>query len=321
MNRIVVLDGYTLNPGDISWEGFEELGQVTVHDRTPLGQIVARTRGCSYAITNKTPFSAETLAQLPELKYIGVLATGYNVIDVAEATRRSIVVTSIPTYGTDSVAQHATSLILELVRQPAIHSQAVHAGKWTSNPDWCFALTPITELTGKTLGVVGIGRIGRAVATIGAAMGMQIVAHDEYPPPPEVLGDLKVEFMTVDEVFDRADVVTLHCPLTPATDQLVNADRLSRMKSNAILINTSRGPLVDNQALADALRNGTIAGAGLDVLDVEPPAADNPLLGAPNCIITPHISWYAQAARQRLMATAVDNLKAFLAGNPENVVG
>lgn len=318
--KIVVLDGHTLNPGDISWAGFEQIGSVTVHERTPSDQIVARARGFGCALTNKVPFSAETLDQLPDLRYIGVLATGYNIVDVAAAGRHDIVVTNVPTYGTDSVAQHATSLILELVRQPAVHSQAVHDGRWTRCDDWCFALTPITELAGKVLGVVGIGRIGLALARIGAAMGMKIIAHDAFPPPPDRLGGLDVAFLSVDEVFERADVISLHCPLTPETEHLVNAERLARMKSTALLINTSRGPLIDNQALADALRRGVIGGAGLDVLDVEPPPTDNPLLGAPNCIITPHIAWYASAARQRLMDTAVANLKAFLAGQPVNAV-
>ncbi|MAE65008.1 MAG: glycerate dehydrogenase [Phycisphaeraceae bacterium] len=318
--KLVVLDGYTLNPGDISWSGFEALGQVSVHDRTPPAQVVPRAMGCAYALTNKVPFTAETLDQLPDLKYIGVLATGYNIVDIAAAGERGVVVTNIPTYGTDSVAQHATALIMALARPIEIHNQAVQDGRWTSNIDWCFALAPITELTGKTLGVVGIGRIGQAVARIGAAMGMKIIAHDEYPPAPEHLAGLNVEMLDVDEVFRRADVVTLHCPLTEKTEHLVNADRLGMMKSSAIVINTSRGPLIDNAALAEALKAGTIAGAGLDVLDVEPPPADNPLLGAPNCVITPHIAWYAQAARQRLMDIAVDNLNAFLAGSPVNVV-
>jgi len=320
-DRIVVLDGYTLNPGDISWAAFEECGELTVYDRTPAESIVERALGCRYVLTNKTPLGKETLARLPGLAYIGVLATGYNVVDVAAAKARGVTVTNVPTYGTDSVAQHATALLLELARRPALHAQAVREGGWTASGEWCFSLAPIIELSGKTLGVVGIGRIGRAFARIAAAMGMEIIAHDEYPPDAAALAGLEVEFTGLDELFRRADVIGLHCPLTPATERLVNAERLSLVKSTAFLLNTSRGPLVDNRALADALHAGRIGGAGLDVLDVEPPPADNPLLTAPNCIITPHIAWYARAARERLMATAVDNLRAFVAGNPVNTVG
>lgn len=320
-DRIVVLDGYTLNPGDLSWDGVAEFGELTVHDRTPDDLILGRAAGCRFALTNKVPFTAATLDALPDLAYIGVLATGYNTVDVEAASARHVVVTNVPTYGTDSVAQHATALMLELVRQPALHSNAVHAGEWTNNVDWCFALTPMTELTGKVLGVVGIGRIGRALARIGAAMGMTIIAQDEYPPDAATLAGLEVEFTDVDDLFRRADVVSLHCPLTPETEHLVDAERLALMRPQALLLNTSRGPLVDNQALADALREGRIGGAGLDVLDVEPPPAHNPLLGAPNCVITPHIAWYAQASRQRLMDIAVENLRAFIAGAPVNTVG
>jgi len=320
-DRIVVLDGYTLNPGDISWSGFDEFGDITVHDRTPPEAIADRVAGCRFILTNKTPLSDETLAQLPVLAYIGVLATGYNIVDVAAATERGVVVTNVPTYGTDSVAQHATALLLELVRQPALHAAAVREGAWTQSIDWCFALTPITELAGKTLGIVGIGRIGRAFARIGAAMGMTILAYDEYPPDAEALAGLDIEFTDLDDLFRRADAISLHCPLTPATERLVNTERLALMKPSALVLNTSRGPLVDNQALADALTAGTIAGAGLDVLDQEPPPADNPLLTVPNCLITPHVAWYAGASRQRLMDTAVENLRAFVAGAPVNTVG
>ena len=320
-DRIVVLDGYTLNPGDISWSGLEEFGELRVHDRTPDDAILERAAGARFALTNKTPLTAETLAQLPDLAYIGVLATGYNVVDLAAAAERGIVVTNVPTYGTDSVAQHATSLLLELVRQPALHAAAVREGAWTLSEDWCFALTPIGELSGKTFGVVGIGRIGRALARIMAAMGMSIIAHDAYPPPDAALDGLSVEFTEMDDLFRRADVISLHCPLTPETEHLVNAERLALVKPTTYLLNTSRGPLVDNQALADALREGRLAGAGLDVLDVEPPPPDNPLLTAPNCLITPHIAWYARASRQRLMAIAVENVRAFVAGAPINTVG
>jgi len=321
MDRIVVLDGYTLNPGDISWSGFDQFGEVIVHDRTPADAIIERGSGARYVLTNKTPLRAEALAALPDLAYIGVLATGYNVVDVAAAAARGIVVTNVPTYGTDSVAQHATALLLELVRRPALHAAAVREGAWSESVDWCFTLAPIEELSGKTLGVVGIGRIGRTFARICSAMGMRVIAHDEFPPGADALGGLEVEFTDVDTLFSRADVVTLHCPLTPATERLVNAERLALMKPTAYVLNTSRGPLVDSRALADALAAGTIAGAGLDVLDEEPPPATNPLLGAPNCFITPHIAWYAKASRQRLMDTAVENLRAFVQGEPVNTVG
>jgi glycerate dehydrogenase len=320
MGKIVVLDGYMLNPGDLSWESLAELGDLAVHDRTPADAVVERANGCRFVLTNKTPIKADVLARLPDLAYIGVLATGHDVVDREAAKARSIVVTNVPTYGTDSVAQHATALILELVRQVGLHSEAVHAGKWTGSADWCFALTPITELTGQVLGIVGIGRIGRAVARIGTAMGMSILAHDAHPPNAEALTGLDVEFTDVDDLFRRSDVISLHCPLTATTNRLVDARRLALMQQNAILVNTSRGQLVDNHALADALASGRIAGAALDVLDAEPPPADNPLLTAPNCIITPHIAWYARAARQRLMEIVVGNLRAFLDGKPVNVV-
>lgn len=316
--RIVVLDGYTLNPGDIDWGPIMALGDVTLHDRTPAEEIIARSSGAGCLLLNKTPLSRETVNALPGLRYVGVLATGYNVVDVDACKERGIVVTNIPTYGTDSVAQHVAALMLEFARGVAVHDGAVHAGEWTASPDWCFGKQPMFELTGKTLGIVGIGRIGQAVARIGAAFGMQLIAHDLYWPTPDKLAGLDVQSVEMDELFARADVVTLHCPLTPENRHLVNAERLARMKPNALLVNTSRGPLVDNRALADALRAGTIAGAGLDVLDVEPPPADNPLLSAPNCIITPHVAWYARESRQRLMQIAADNLAAFLSGDPVN---
>jgi glycerate dehydrogenase len=317
--RIVVLDGYTLNPGDIDWRPLAELGDLILHDRTPADEIVARAKGAPCVLLNKTPLSRETIEALPALRYVGVLATGYNVVNTAAAAERGIVVTNIPTYGTDSVAQHVAALMLEFARGVAVHDRAVHAGEWTRSEDWCFGKQPMFELTGKTLGIVGIGRIGQAVARIGAAFGMDLIAHDLYWPADKLAG-LRVEQVEMDALFARADVVTLHCPLTDDNHHLVNAVRLGRMKPNAILINTSRGPLVDNQALADALVAGKIAGAGLDVLDTEPPPADNPLLGAPNCIITPHVAWYAKEARQRLMQIAADNLGAFQAGKPVNTV-
>lgn len=318
--KIVCLDGYTLNPGDLSWEAFDQLGNLTVYDRTPVKLIDERAQGATVVLTNKTPLSDVALQTLPDLKYIGVLATGHNIVDVESASNRGIVVSNVPLYGTDTVAQHTFALILEMIRKVHIHHEAVQRGDWCRCDDWCFSLAPIMELTGKTLGIVGMGRIGRATARIGAAMGMCLVGHDLYWPSSEQLGDLKVLSLPMDDVFTRADVVSMHCPLTDQTQRLVNADRLKMMKPTSLLVNTSRGPLVDNQALADALRQGTIAGAGLDVLDEEPPSTDNPLLRAPNCIITPHIAWYAKEARQRMMDTAVQSLKAFLDGEPINQV-
>ncbi len=319
--RIVVLDGYTLNPGDIDWQPLRQLGDVTLHDRTPASEIVARAQGASCLLLNKTPLTRETIAALPDLRYVGVLATGYNVVDTKAAAERGIVVTNIPTYGTDSVAQHVAALMLEFARGVALHDRAVHAGEWTRNADWCFGKQPMFELSGRTLGIVGIGRIGQAVARIGAAFGMDLIAHDLYWPTPDKLAGLQVTQVGMEALFEQSDVISLHCPLTPENHHLVNAARLGKMKSNAILINTSRGPLIDNEALANALRAGTIAGAGLDVLDTEPPPADNPLLSAPHCIITPHVAWYAREARQRLMQIAADNLKAFQGGSPVNTVG
>ncbi|MEC7788789.1 MAG: D-2-hydroxyacid dehydrogenase [Chloroflexota bacterium] len=319
-SEIVVLDGYTLNPGDISWSGFEALGQTTVYDRTSPEETIKRASGFEYVLTNKTVLSREVLSELPDVKYIGVLATGYDNVDILAAREQQIAVTNIPTYGTDSVAQHATALLMELVRQPALHATAVRNGKWSESPDFCFSLSPISELSGKTLGIIGIGRIGQAFARIGKAMGMNILAHDEFPPAEAAVSDLEVEFTDMDSVFKRADIISLHCPLTDKTKHLVNSSRLSIMKTDSLLINTSRGPLVDNEALANALNTGQIGGAGLDVLDVEPPPIDNPLLTAANCLITPHISWYSKASRERLMDIAVKNLENYISGKSTNVI-
>ena len=318
--RIVVLDGYTLNPGDIDWNSLKALGDLKIHDRTSEGLILERAKGATCLLTNKTPLSRESLAALPELKYIGVLATGYNVVDTEAAAERDIPVTNVPTYGTDSVAQHVAAMLLNYARGITVHSQAVNNGEWTSNDDWCFTKQPMFELCGKTLGVVGIGRIGLAVARVGAALGMKLIAYDLYFPNAEKLGGLEVEQVELDDLFARADAITLHCPLTAENEHLVNAQRLKLMKPTALVINTARGPLVDNQALADALHAGQLGGAALDVLDVEPPPSDNPLLSAPNCVVTPHIAWYAREARARLMEVAADNLREFLAGNTKNAV-
>jgi glycerate dehydrogenase len=319
--RIVVLDGYTLNPGDLDWSPFDALGHLELHDRTSADEIVERAAGAQALLLNKTPVSAHTLARLPELRYIGVLATGYNVVDLPAARAAGVTVTNIPTYGTDSVAQHAAALMLEYARGLAVHAAAVRNGEWTRNADWCFAHRPMFELTGRTLGLIGIGRIGIAFGRIAAAMGMRLVAHDPYWPDAKALGDLTIERLDLEAVFRQADVISLHCPLTAENHHLVNAQRLSMMRSQALIINTSRGPLIDNEALAQALHEGRIGGAALDVLDTEPPPASNPLLSAPNCTITPHIAWYAIEARRRLMQIAADNLAAFQRGAPVNVVG
>lgn len=318
--RIVVLDGYTLNPGDIDWQPLQALGDLELHDRTPTDQILERCNGASCLLVNKTPLTRATVEALDDLRYIGVLATGYNVVDIEATVARRVVVTNIPTYGTDSVAQHAAAMMLEFARGIGVHNHAVHEGDWTNNADWCFARHPIFELTGKILGIVGIGRIGLALARIGAAMGMKLIAHDLFWPDAQRLGGLKVQQVALDELFSQADVISLHCPLTTDNLHLVNQERLKLMKQTALLINTSRGPLVDNQALSDALHAKSIGGAALDVLDTEPPPADNPLLSAPNCLLTPHIAWYAEEARRRLMQIAADNLKAFLEGKSLNVV-
>ncbi len=318
--RIVSLDGKTLNPGDLSAKPFEEAGDFVEYPHSTPDEARQRADGVPCLITNKVEIRADMINDLPDLKYIGVTATGYNIIDLEAATAREIVVTNVPTYGTDSVAQHTFALILDLTRQISLHHAAVQDGAWSRTDDFCFALAPIRELTGLTLGVLGLGRIGRAVAKIGASMGMHLVGHDLYWPSDEQLDGLVIESLDVDDVFRRADVLALHCPLTPETNHLVNADRLRLMKSDAVLVNTSRGPLIDNEALAAALRDRVIAGAAVDVLDVEPPPADHPLIGAPRCVVTPHIAWYAQQARQRLLDTAAANVKAFLAGNPTNQV-
>ncbi|MBI3881925.1 MAG: D-2-hydroxyacid dehydrogenase [Verrucomicrobia bacterium] len=313
--RIVVLDGHTLNPGDLDWHGVEALGELTVHARTPAAKIVERAAVADIILTNKTPLTAETIAALAKLRCIGVLATGVNIVDIAAAKARGIPVCNVPGYGTASVAQHVFALLLELTQHTGHHAQTVRDGRWSACPDFCYWDFPLIELAGRTLGVVGYGAIGEAVAKIGHAFGMTVLASARRP---RKAGD--VEFVSTDEIFRRADVVTLHCPLTDETHGLVSAARLATMKPTAFLINTGRGPLVVEQDLADALNAGRLAGAGLDVLGVEPPPRGNPLFGAKNCLITPHIAWATRAARARLMAVVVENLRAFLAGRPQNVV-
>jgi glycerate dehydrogenase len=316
--KIVVLDGYTLNPGDLSWQGFEDLGTLEVYDRTEPSLILKRAQDAALLLTNKTPLTAETLKQLKSLRYIGVLATGYNVVDVKAAKELGIPVANIPTYGTASVAQFAFALLLELCHNVRLHADAVRAGEWTSNKDWCFWKSPLIELAGKTMGIVGFGRIGREVGAIAHAMGMRVLAHDAVRTnPPNYDG---FRWVSLEEILKESDVVSLHCPLFPETHGLINTQRLALMKPTAFLLNNSRGPLIVDQDLADALNSGKIAGAAVDVLSVEPPPANNPLLSAKNCLVTPHISWATKEARTRLMGLAVENAKAFLAGKPQNIV-
>ncbi|MBS0632523.1 MAG: D-2-hydroxyacid dehydrogenase [Verrucomicrobia bacterium] len=310
---IVVLDSHTLNPGDLSWDALRALGPCTLHDRTAAADIVPRLSGATVALTNKVPLRAETLAQLPDLRYIGVLATGYNVVDTAAARARGIPVTNIPAYGTTSVAQHTLALILELANGVGHHAATVRAGRWVTSPDWCYWDRPLTELDGLTLGLIGYGRIGRAVAALARAFGLKVIVHTRTPVPD-------AENVSLDDLLCRSDIVSLHCPLTADNQGLINAARLALMKPTAFLINTSRGPLIVEADLARALAEKRIAGAALDVLSAEPPTANNPLLAAPNCVITPHLAWATRAARQRLMTVAVANVRAFLAGTPQNVV-
>lgn len=315
--KIVVLDGYAANPGDLDWSPLTALGELTVHDRTPAELTVARAAGAQVVLTNKTALGAAELAALPELRYIGVLATGYNVVDVAAARERGIVVTNVPAYSTPSVAQQVFALLLELTRGAGRHAALVRQGRWSTAPDFCFWEGPQVELAGLTFGIVGFGAIGQAVARIAQAFGLRVIVHTRTPDPaawPEVT------FVERAALFAQADVVSLHCPLTEETRGMINATTLAAMKPGAYLINTGRGLLVDETALAAALHAGQIAGAGLDVLVQEPPAADNPLLTAPNCVITPHLAWATRASRQRLLDVAVDNVRAFVAGREQNRV-
>lgn len=318
--KIVILDGYTENPGDLSWEGFEALGQLTVYDRTSLtdeAEIIQRIGDAEAVITNKTPLSRSTLDACPSVKYIGVLATGYNVVDVQAAKEKGIPVANIPTYGTAAVAQMAIALLLEVCHHVGHHSDAVHQGRWESNPDWCFWDYPLIELAGKTMGLIGFGRIGQNTAQIAKALGMNILAYDEYPNDS---GRALGTYVSLDELLAQSDVISLHCPLFPATQGIINKDNIAKMKDGAIVLNTSRGPLIVEQDLADALNSGKLAAAAVDVVSSEPIKGDNPLLGAKNCIITPHIAWAPKESRARLMDIAVENFRAFLAGAPTNVV-
>lgn len=314
--NIVVLDGYTLNPGDLSWNELQLLGHCTVFDRTDTEDIIHRAKEAQIILTNKTPLTKETIDALPQIRYIGVLATGYNVVDVAAAKHRGIVVTNVPAYGITSVAQTAFALLLELTHRVRLHADLVKYGGWSLQPDFSFWQGELIELAGKTMGIVGFGNIGSEVANIAAAFGMKVIVVTRSNKP----SDERMQFVDLDTLFKTSDVVSLHCPLTGETKHLVNATRLAQMKHTAFLINTSRGALVDEPALADALNNATIAGAGLDVLSVEPPPKDHPLFNAKNCVITPHFAWATRESRQRLMNIAIENLRAFINGKPTNVV-
>lgn len=315
--KIVVLDGYTLNPGDLTWKGLEALGECTIYDRSAPEDTIERASGAAIVLTNKTMMSADIIDRLDDLRYIGVLATGYNVVDVEAASACGIAVTNVPTYSTDSVAQMVFAHLLNLTQNVGGHGQTVRDGRWSSCQDFCYWDTPLIELAGLIMGIIGFGRIGRATARLATAFGMKVIAYDIARPQEVPEG---CEMVSLDEVLQRADVISLHCPLTPATEKLINGERLAMMKKTAFLINTSRGALIDEQALAEALNSEQIAGAGLDVLSTEPPEEDNPLLAARNCHITPHIAWATLAARKRLLNVAVDNVRAYLAGKPQNVV-
>ena len=316
--KIVVLDGYTLNPGDLSWEGFESLGEVQVYARTPAEKTVERIGDAPVILTNKTAITKEILDQCPAIRYIGVLATGYNVVDVKAAAQKGIVVTNIPSYGTDAVAQYAFALLLEMCHHVGLHDESVKAGEWENCQDFCYWKTPLMELAGKTMGIIGFGRIGQRTGAIAQAMGMKVLAYDRFQRPE--LENENCRYVSLEQLLAASDVISLHCPLLPETKGVINRDTISRMKDGVLIINTSRGDLVVEKDLAEALISGKVAGAAADVVSTEPIKRDNPLLKAPNMIITPHMAWGAKESRGRLMNQAVENLKAFLSGNPVNTV-
>lgn len=316
--KIVILDGYTLNPGDLSWDGLKALGDVTIYDRTPAAQVAERAAGAEVVFTNKTPIGEDALNQLPDLKFIGVLATGYNVVNTDVAKAKGIIVANVPGYGTTSVVQMTFALLLELCQHVKHHSDVVREGKWARSADFCFWDFPLVELAGKTIGIIGFGTIGQQVGDVATAFGMKIIGNSRTRTDQSHRPNFK--WADVPELLEQSDVVSIHCPLFPETKGLINKESLKKMKSSAFLLNTSRGPIIVDEDLADALNNGVIAGAGIDVLSVEPPAADNPLFTAKNCLITPHIAWATKEARARLMDITVSNLSAFINGSPENVV-
>ena len=313
--KTVILDAFAENPGDLSWDWLGEYGEYTVWDRTPAPQTLERCRGCDIVLTNKTLLPKEILSALPELKYVGLLSTGYNVVDWEYCRERGIPVCNIPTYSTDAVAQNVFAHILEHTNAVGAHSASVHAGDWAASADFSYSVAPVFELAGKTIGIIGFGKIGKAVSEIAAAFGMRVLAQTNHPSPYG-----KVEFTDRETLIKKSDFITVHCPLTPETTGMVNAEFLSKMKPTAMLINTSRGPVVDEKALADALKNGVIAAAGLDVMNREPPEKDNPLFGLKNCTITPHIAWAGFETRARLMEICRENVKAFADGKVQNNV-
>lgn len=318
--KIVILDGYTENPGDLSWEEIEKLGELTVYDRTSLTnmqEVIDRIDDAEIVLTNKTPITAEVLDECPNVKFIGVLATGYNVIDYKYAKEKNIPVSNVPAYGTASVSQFAIGLLLEICHHIGHHDQTVHQGRWESSSDWCYWDYPLIELDGKTMGIIGFGRIGQSTGKIAKALGMEVLAYDNYPNEN---GKAIAEYVELDTLLAQSDVVALHCPLFPETEGIINKDTISKMKDGVILLNNSRGQLVVEQDLADALNSGKVSAAGLDVVSTEPIKGNNPLLTAKNCFITPHISWAPKESRQRILDCTVQNIQAFLEGNPLHVV-
>lgn len=318
--KIVVLDGYTENPGDLTWEGMQNLGEFTCYDRTPMDteEIIKRIGDANVVLTNKTPISKEVFDRCPSIKFIAVLATGYNVVDVAYAKEKGIPVSNVPTYGTDSVSQFAIALLLELCHHIGHHSTEVYKGRWENNIDWCFWDYPLIELAGKTMGIIGFGRIGHRTGEIAKALNMRVIVNDSFVNPAFV--EQGFQYVDRDTIFKESDVVVLHCPLFPDTQGIVNKESIQKMKDGVLIINNSRGPLIVEQDLADALNSGKVGGAAVDVVSTEPIKGDNPLLQAKNCIITPHMSWGAHEARERIMNISVDNIKAFVEGKPQNVV-
>ena len=318
--KIIILDGYTENPGDLSWSELEKLGKLTVYDRTSItdeAEIITRIGDAEAVYTNKTPISQHVIDSCPNMKFIGVLATGYNVVDVGYAKQKGIPVCNVPSYGSDAVGQFAIALLLEICHHIGHHSDAVHSGRWENNTDWCFWDYPLIELAGKTIGIVGFGRIGQVTGRIAKALGMRVIANDEHPNDP---GRAIADYVSLDELLKESDVIALHCPLFPSTEGIINKDNIAKMKDGVIIINNSRGPLIVEQDLADALNSGKVYAAGLDVVSSEPIRGDNPLLKAKNCFITPHISWAPKESRQRLMDIAVENLRQFMNGTTVNVV-
>lgn len=319
--RIVVLDGYTENPGDLSWEGFEELGELTVYDRTPFDdtkEIIKRIGDAGIVITNKTPLPRAVFEACTGINYVGMLATGYNVVDCLAAKERGIPVCNIPSYGTAAVGQFAIALLLEICHHIGAHDRSVHEGAWERSADWCFWDYPLIELAGKTMGIIGYGRIGQATGRIARGLGMKVLAYDSHQDL--ALAAPEVRYAKLEELYAESDVIALHCPLFPETLGMINRDSIAKMKDGVIILNNSRGPLIVEEDLAEALNSGKVYAAGLDVVSEEPIRGDNPLLSAPNCIITPHISWAPIESRRRLMDIAVENVRSFLEGRPQNVV-